>query len=159
MGVGVTVRTGGGAESEAWRAGYEREGEEIIGGDAALSRMHARAEPSERELFESIGGVSESATMRTMARRPDGADQALAELQARTVDRFAFQPFGGEQLEARVATPDIDRAHLRHHVGGDGHDDLVESFLRVDRLRHQFAEPSKHHARAADRTPHSRTCP
>lgn len=90
--LGVTVITGVGAVSDALRAGFERQGEEIIGGDAALSRMHARAEPSERELFESIGGVSESATMRTMARRPDGADQALAEL--KLVD--ASYPLVGE---------------------------------------------------------------
>jgi putative ABC transport system permease protein len=78
--LGVTVITGVGAVSDALRAGFERQGEEIIGGEAALSRMHARAEPSERALFDDIGRVSESATMRTMARRPDGADQALAEL-------------------------------------------------------------------------------
>jgi putative ABC transport system permease protein len=78
--LGVAVITAVGAVSDALRAGFERQGEAILGGDATLSRMHVRSEGAERALLTSLGRLSETATMRTMARRPDGSDQALAEL-------------------------------------------------------------------------------
>jgi putative ABC transport system permease protein len=74
------VITGVGAVSDALRAGFERQGEAILGGDATLSRTHVRAVGDERALIDAFGRVSETATMRTMARRPDGSDQALGEL-------------------------------------------------------------------------------
>ena len=78
--LGVMVITGVGAVSDALRAGFERQGEAILGGDATLARMHVRAVGEERKAIDGLGQVSESATMRTMARRTDGSDQALAEL-------------------------------------------------------------------------------
>src|SRR4030088_856971 len=78
--LGVTVIAGVGAVSDALRAGFERQGEAILGGDMTVSRMHVRAEGEERALLEGLGRVSETATLRTMARRVDGSDQALAEL-------------------------------------------------------------------------------
>ena len=80
--LGVMVITGVGAVSDALRAGFERQGEAILGGDATLARTHVRAEGDERAAIDEFGRVSETATMRTMARRPDGSDQALAELKA-----------------------------------------------------------------------------
>ena len=78
--LGVMVITGVGAVSDALRAGFERQGEAILGGDATLARTHVRAVGDERAVIDAFGRVSETATMRTMARRPDGGDQALAEL-------------------------------------------------------------------------------
>ena len=78
--LGVMVITGVGAVSDALRAGFERQGEAILGGDATLSRTHVRAIGEERSAIDAFGRVSETATMRTMARRPDGSDQALGEL-------------------------------------------------------------------------------
>ena len=78
--LGVMVITGVGAVSDALRAGFERQGEAILGGDATLSRTHVRAIGEERTVIDAFGRVSETATMRTMARRPDGSDQALGEL-------------------------------------------------------------------------------
>ena len=78
--LGVMVITGVGAVSDALRAGFERQGEAILGGDATLARTHVRAVGEERAIIDAFGRVSETATMRTMARRPDGSDQALAEL-------------------------------------------------------------------------------
>lgn len=78
--LGVAVITGVGAVSDALRAGFERQGEAILGGDLTLSRMHVRAEARERDFISGLGQLSETATMRTMARRADGSDQALAEL-------------------------------------------------------------------------------
>jgi len=78
--LGVAVIAGVGAVSDALRAGFESQGEAILGGDATLSRMHVRSQGAERALLASLGRLSETATMRTMVRRPDGSDQALAEL-------------------------------------------------------------------------------
>ena len=80
MALGVTVITGVGAVSDALRASFERQGEAMLGGDVTLSRPHVRPRASERAGVEQSGGVSETATMRTMARRPDGTEQALVEL-------------------------------------------------------------------------------
>jgi putative ABC transport system permease protein len=78
--LGVAAITAVGAISDGLRAGFEAQGEAILGGDITLSRMHMRASEEERALFAGLGRLSESASMRTMARRPDGSDQALAEL-------------------------------------------------------------------------------
>ena len=78
--LGVMVITGVGALSDSLRMGFERQGEVILGGDVAMSRTHRRAEDNERAWMAKQGRLSETATMRTMARRPDGSDQALAEL-------------------------------------------------------------------------------
>lgn len=80
--LGVMVITGVGAVSDALRAGFESQGEAILGGDATLARTHVRAEGDERAKIDALGRISESATMRTMARRPDNGDQSLAELKA-----------------------------------------------------------------------------
>jgi hypothetical protein len=53
----------------------------------------------------------------------------------------AVETFGGVELEGVVNAQHIDRADLGHHVGGDQHHDLVQSFLGADLLRHGFAKP------------------
>lgn len=78
--LGVAVIATVGALSDALRAGFERQGQIILGGDVAFSRMHARATEAERAWFDARGTVSEAATLRTMARRLDGDEQALIEL-------------------------------------------------------------------------------
>ncbi|MBX9589395.1 MAG: FtsX-like permease family protein [Hyphomonadaceae bacterium] len=78
--LGVAAITGVGALADALRANFERQGEVLLGGDVALSRPHKAAEGAERGWLLKQGQVSESATLRAMARRPDGAEQALAEL-------------------------------------------------------------------------------
>lgn len=80
--LGVMVITAVGALSDALRAGFEKQGEAILGGDVTFARMHTRAEGKERAWLDSQGRVSETATMRTMGRRLDGEDQSLIELKA-----------------------------------------------------------------------------
>lgn len=80
--LGVMVITGVGALSDALREGLSREGRLILGGDVTFVRPHARATEAERAALARLGALSEAATMRSMARRLDGADQALAELKA-----------------------------------------------------------------------------
>lgn len=106
--LGVMVITAVGALSDALRAGFDKQGEAILGGDVTFARMHTRAEGADRAWLDAQGRVSETATLRTMGRRPDGEDQSLIELKA--VD--AAYPLAG-------------RAAL---VGGD---DFTETIAKV----------------------------
>ena len=83
--LGVAVIAGVGALSDALRGGLERQGEVLLGGDVTLARPHTRATDDERRWMAARGRVSETATLRSMARRLDGTDQALVEVKA--VDR------------------------------------------------------------------------
>lgn len=83
--LGVAVIAGVGALSDALRAGLERQGEVLLGGDVTLARPHTRATDEERRWMAARGRVSETATLRSMARRLDGTDQALVEVKG--VDR------------------------------------------------------------------------
>jgi len=78
--LGVAVITGVGILADALRASFERQGRALLGGDVALSRPHRQVEAREREWLAAQGRLSEAATMRAMARRPDGGEQALVEL-------------------------------------------------------------------------------
>ena len=111
--LGVAVITGVGALADALRASFERQGEALLGGDVTLSRPHRPAEGEERAWLWKQGRVSETATMRAMARRPDGSEQALVELKG--VD--AAYPLVGDvaalrRLVARRGDP--PRARRRH---------------------------------------------
>ena len=50
--LGVAVITAVGALTDALRAGFERHGETLLGGDVTLSRPHRRAETAERTWME-----------------------------------------------------------------------------------------------------------
>lgn len=80
--LGVMVIAAVGSLTDALRAGFERQGQIILGGDLTFSRMHTRANPNELAAFATLGDVSETATMRTMARTIDGSEQVLVELKA-----------------------------------------------------------------------------
>src|SRR3569832_640677 len=84
----------------------------------------------------------------------DEADQALMRAQHGAVHGIAVQTLGGVEFERIVDAQDVDRAHLRHHVGGDQHYDLVQPLLRADLLRHGFAKPSQQDAGASRRASH-----
>ena len=79
----------------------------------------------------------------------DEADQALALLHAGGMDGGAVEAFGGEQLQRVVGAPQIDRAHLGHHVGGDDGYELVEARLRALLLRHDLAQAAQQNPGAA----------
>jgi len=78
--LGVAAITAVGALADALRASFERQGEVLLGGDVTLSRPHKAAEGAERAWLLKQGTVSETATLRAMARRADGSEQALIEL-------------------------------------------------------------------------------
>ncbi len=78
--LGVAVITGVGALADALRSSFARQGETLVGGDVTLARPHRPAEGQERAWLWRQGRVSETATMRAMARRPDGTEQVLVEI-------------------------------------------------------------------------------
>lgn len=94
--LGVAVIAGVGALSDALRAGFEKQGEVLLGGDVALARSHRRVETSERDWMMAHGRLSETATLRAMGRRLDGNEQVLIELKG--ID--AAYPLAG-QLELK----------------------------------------------------------
>lgn len=99
--LGVAVITGVGALADGLRAGFERQGGALLGGDVTMSRPHRRAEPGERAWMEARSRVSEVATLRAMARRLDGADEVLVELKG--VD--GAYPLAGELRLVRGSEP------------------------------------------------------
>ncbi len=86
----------------------------------------------------------------------DEADEALVLAQHGLVHRLLLEALGGVKLERAVHAQHVDRADLRHHVGGDQHHDLVQAILRADRLRHHLAKPAQQHAWTAERATHRR---
>lgn len=80
--LGVMVIAAIGGLATALVAGLEAQGRQIIGGDIAISRMHAQAREDERAALNRVGQTSETATLRTMARTLDGDEQILAEIKS-----------------------------------------------------------------------------
>lgn len=110
--LGVAVIAAVGSLSDALQAGLSEQGRLILGGDVALSRMHIRATPSEQAWLNSRGQLSETATMRTMARTLDGEEQALIELKSvdgayplAGVARARDVPFAEALARGAVADP------------------------------------------------------
>lgn len=102
--LGVGVITGVGALTDALLNGFAAQGRQLLGGDVTLRRVHQRASAEERAVMSRLGRISEMATMRSMARLPDGADQALVEIKA--VDAV-YPLLGGLRLEGGK---DVDAA-------------------------------------------------
>ena len=70
------------------------------------------------------------------------------------MDGVAVEALGGVEFKRGVDAQHVDRAHLRHHVGGNQHHDLVKAFLRADRLRHHLAKSAQQDTRTAQRAAH-----
>ena len=110
--LGVMVITTVTALSDALTHGLERQGQMILGGDATLARTHARASDTERQWLAARGRVSETATMRTMARSLDGEEQALVELKAVDIAYplvGAVKLAGSSSLAAAIASENNER--------------------------------------------------
>ncbi len=68
--------------SDAIQDALAREGTVLLGGDVEATLVHRQANADELAYLKSFGEVSEVATMRAMARIPDGSAQALVDLKA-----------------------------------------------------------------------------
>ncbi|MTH98196.1 ABC transporter permease [Roseibium sp. RKSG952] len=80
--LGVAAISGVNSLSRALVEGISAEGQAILGGDLSFSLVHREATPDELVYLKSLGEVSQVATLRAMARRPQTDEQALVELKA-----------------------------------------------------------------------------
>jgi putative ABC transport system permease protein len=101
--LGVAAITGVGALADAMRASFESQGEVLLGGDATLSRPHQAADDAARQWLLQQGRMSETATVRAMARHTDGSEQTLVEV--RGVDA-AYPLVGAVKLSDGVTLDD-----------------------------------------------------
>ncbi len=98
--LGVAAIAAVGSVAQMMQAGIASEGRAILGGDLRFNLGQREASAEERVWMEARGAVSQSLSMRSMARLPDGSDQALAEVKA--VD--AAYPLAG-RVETEPAEP------------------------------------------------------
>lgn len=101
--LGVAVIAGVGALADAVQSSFVRQGATLLGGDLTFARPNRRAEPNEQAAIARFGTVSETGSLRAMARRLDGADQMLVE--AKGVDA-AYPLIGTLALEDGVTQAD-----------------------------------------------------
>ena len=80
--LGVAAISGVNAVALSITSGITQEGKTLLGGDAAFRTVHRTVNDEERKWLNEQGTISEAATMRAMARLPDGSDQSLIELKA-----------------------------------------------------------------------------
>ncbi|MBY3204216.1 ABC transporter permease [Rhizobium laguerreae] len=100
------------------------QGQELLAGDVRFELNNREATPQEIGFLEGLGTVSLSTGLRSMARKPDGSDQALVEVKA--VDD-AYPLYG-----KFVAEPDYPLAALLSGQGGTY--GAVAAPLLLDRL-------------------------
>ncbi|HLN10428.1 MAG TPA: FtsX-like permease family protein, partial [Xanthobacteraceae bacterium] len=100
--LGVMAIAGVGSFADSLADGLAREGRVILGGDIAFALIHREANPAERAFLDGHGQVSVAATMRAMARTPDGRT-ALAEIKA--VDQ-AYPLYGVVAIESEHGLAD-----------------------------------------------------
>ncbi len=68
--------------SDAIQDSLAREGNTLLGGDIEATLVHRQADADELAYLKTFGEVSEVATLRAMARKPDGSGQAFVDLKA-----------------------------------------------------------------------------
>jgi putative ABC transport system permease protein len=101
--LGVTAIAGVGSVASGLADGLAREGRVILGGDLAFSLSLREASANERAFLEGRGRLSVAATLRAMARAPDGRT-ALVEVKA--VDA-AYPLYGTVTLDPPQLLPQV----------------------------------------------------
>jgi putative ABC transport system permease protein len=84
--LGVTAIAGIGSLAASLSAGITGNARELLGGDAEARLAYRPADAPERAFLLRSGTLSEIATLRAMARTPDGSRQSLIELKAVDAD-------------------------------------------------------------------------
>lgn len=101
--LGVAAISGVTSLSRSLTEGISAEGQSILGGDLSVSLVHRQADGAELSYLESLGDISRIASLRAMARLPNGVDQALVELKA--VDQ-AYPLYGALTLQGDTTLAD-----------------------------------------------------
>ncbi|MCF3640050.1 ABC transporter permease [Rhizobium sp. TRM95111] len=95
--LGTAAIAGVNSVSSAITRAIATQGQSLLAGDIRFEFNNRIATPEERAYFDGLGDVSVSSGLRSMARLPDGADQALVELKA--VDA-AYPLYGAVETSA-----------------------------------------------------------
>jgi len=125
--LGVAAIGGVNSVARSITAGVANEGQSLLGGDLRFELVQREANQAEKTFLTSLGAVTETVSMRSMARLPDSSDQALVELKAvdgayplygelATIPALpTAQLFAGQGLVFGAAAPDIlfERLGLR----------------------------------------------
>jgi putative ABC transport system permease protein len=101
--LGSMAIAGVGSLAASLSEGLAREGRVILGGDLAFTLIHREAVPNERAFLDEHGRVSSAATMRAMARAPNG-QATLVEMKAVDV---AYPLFGQVGLDPPGMLADV----------------------------------------------------
>jgi putative ABC transport system permease protein len=101
--LGVMAIAGVGSVAASLSEGLAREGRTLLGGDVAFSLIQREAKPDEVAFLRARGEVSVAATLRGMARTPDGR-LALVELKA--VDGH-YPMLGALTLDPKMPVADL----------------------------------------------------
>ncbi len=80
------------------------QGQELLAGDVRFELNNREATPEEMNFLRGLGEVSVSTGLRSMARKPDGSDQALVEVKA--VDE-AYPLYGTFEAEPNYPLPSM----------------------------------------------------
>lgn len=102
--LGVAAIGGVNSVAHSVSAGIASEGQTILGGDISFALNQREVSEPERAFIEGLGPIAETATMRSMARLPDGSDQSLVEVKA--VDQ-AYPLYGDLKVEPPMALKEI----------------------------------------------------
>ncbi|WP_274630546.1 ABC transporter permease [Arvimicrobium flavum] len=118
--LGVTAIGGVNSVARAISDGVADQGQVLLGGDLRFELNQREATAEELSHLQGLGDVARSADMRSMARLPDGSDQALVEVKA--VDG-AYPLFGA--LATEPSLPQSDLFAERDGVYGAAAPDLL----------------------------------
>ncbi|MFU0506158.1 ABC transporter permease [Pseudaminobacter sp. NGMCC 1.201702] len=102
--LGVAAIGGVNSVARSITAGVANEGQVLLGGDLRFQLNQREATPEEITFLRQLGSLSESASMRSMARLEDGSDQSLAEVKA--VDD-AYPLFGALATEPVLSRDEL----------------------------------------------------
>ncbi|MHA6642462.1 ABC transporter permease [Mesorhizobium sp. A623] len=137
-------------------AGVANQGQSLLGGDMRFQLTQRAATAPEYAFLESLGTVSQTANMRSMARLEDGSDQALVEVKAVdaayplydglvTAPALPHEELFGERAGLfGAAAPDLlfERLHLklgdRVKLGGATFELRAKLFTEPDALSDGF---------------------
>ncbi|MFD1198287.1 ABC transporter permease [Brucella gallinifaecis] len=106
--LGVAAIGGVNSVARSVSTGIVAEGQSILGGDVSFALNQREASADERAFIEKQGRVAESATMRSMARLPDGSDQSLVEVKA--VDS-AYPLYGELKVAPALSFEEMTKQH------------------------------------------------
>ncbi|MBX3596509.1 MAG: ABC transporter permease [Rhizobiaceae bacterium] len=102
--LGVGAIAGVNSVARAIADGVADQGQTLLGADLRFELNQREVNESERAFLSSLGVLVQSAGMRSMARLPDGSDQALVEVKA--VDS-AYPLFGALEVEPALAREEL----------------------------------------------------